>query len=155
MLRFESKLVPGPKPPYDTWTFVIVPDEIYRKLARARPPVRGTIAGAPFRETIQRSEKVPRMLVRRELLEQINAARGDTVEVHLELDPEPRIVDVPPELQAVFDSDSQLAELYSNLSPSMKRAWASYVDEAKRPETRERRAEKARRGIREKLYPNQ
>jgi uncharacterized protein YdeI (YjbR/CyaY-like superfamily) len=41
------------------------------------------------------------------------------------------------------------------MSPSLRRAWATYVDEAKRPETRLRRAEKAREGIREKLYPNQ
>ncbi len=155
MLRFESELVPGQKAPYDTWTFVVVPDEVYRELGQARPAVCGTIEGVAFRETINRSGGVPRMLVRRELLDRIGASKCDVVEVQLELDLEPRTVEVPPELEAVFEQDRQLAELYSEMSPSLRRAWATYVDEAKRPEARLRRAEKAREGIRDKLYPNQ
>lgn len=155
MPRFEAELVPGHEAPYDTWTFVVVPDEIYGELGQARPPVRGTIGGVAFRETIHRSGGVPRLLVRRELLDRIGASLGDVVDVRLELDREPRTVEVPPELEAVFDEDRQLAELYSKLSPSLRRAWATYVGEAKRSETRLRRAEKARAGIREKLYPNQ
>ena len=155
MLHFESKLVAGQKAPYDTWTFVVVPDEVYRELGQTQPPVRGSIGGVTFRETINRSGGVPRMLVRRELLDQIGASKGDVVEVQIELDPEPRTFNVPPELEAIFEEDSQLAELYSKMSPSLRRAWATYVDEAKRPETRLRRAERAREGVREKLYPNQ
>ena len=155
MLHFESKLVPGQKAPYDTWMFVIVPDAVYRELGQTRPAVCGTIGGVRFRETIYRSGGVPRMLVRRELLGRIGASKGDVVEVQIELDLEPRTFDVPPELEAVFEEDHQLAELYSEMSPSLRRAWAAYVHEAKRPETRLRRAEKAREGIREKLYPNQ
>ena len=155
MQRFESELVPGQKPPYHTWTFVVVPDALYRELGQTRPAVRGTIAGVAFRETIHRSGGVPRMLVRRDLLDRIGASMGDVVEVHLELDPEPRTAEVPPELEAIFDEDLHLAELYAELSPSLRRAWATHVGEAKRPETRLRRAEKAREGIRERLYPNQ
>jgi hypothetical protein len=155
MHRFEAELVPGQKAPYDTWTFVIVPDGIYRELGRARPPVRGTVGGVTFRGTINRGGGVPRMQVKRELLDRIGASRGDVVEVQIELDHEPRTVDVPPELEAIFEEDHQLAERYSKMSPSLRRAWATYVDEAKRPETRLRRAEKAREGIRDKLYPNQ
>ena len=155
MLHFESELVPGEKSPYDTWTFVVVPDAIHRELGQARAAVRGTIAGVSFRETISRSGGVPRMLVRRDLLDRIGASKGDVVEVQLELDLEPRTVEVPPEFEALFQEDRQLAALFSKMSPSMRRAWTTYVDEAKRPETRRRRAEKAREGIREKLYPNQ
>ena len=155
MPHFESELVPGEKAPYDTWTFVIVPDAVHRELGQARPAVRGTIGGVEFRETIHRSGGVPRMLVRRELLGRIGASMGDVVEVQLELDLEPRTVEVPRELEAVLEEDHRLAELYSKMSPSLRRAWASYVDGAKRPETRLRRAAKAREGIRDKLYPNQ
>jgi hypothetical protein len=70
----------------------------YRELGQARPPVCGTIEGVTFRETVSRSEGVPRMLVRRELLDRIGASKGDVVEVELELDREPRTVAVPPEL---------------------------------------------------------
>ncbi len=155
MLDFESELVPGQKAPYDTWLFVIVPDAVYRELGRTRPAVRGVIGGVAFRETITRSGGVPRMLVRRALLDRVGASKGDVIEVQIELDPEPRTVEVPPELDAIFEQDPQLAELYSKMSPSLRRAWATHVHGAKRPETRLRRAEKARAGIRDKLYPNQ
>lgn len=155
MHHFETELVHGDKAPYDTWTFVVVPQGVFDALGKAKPPVRGTIDGEAFRETVNRSGGVPRMLVRRELLDAVGAAVGDTVDVRLELDPEPRTFDVPPELEAVLDDDPRLAELYADASPSMRRAWATYVDEAKRPDTRVRRAEKARNGLRDKLYPNQ
>ena len=155
MHRFESELVPGAKAPYDTWTFVVVPDAVYRELGKAKPRVRGKIGGVEFRETVNRSGGVPRLLVRRALLEQIGAAKGDVVEVELKLDREPRTFEVPPELDAILQEEASLAELYAKLPPSMRRAWAVYVGEAKRPETRLRRAEKARGGIRERLYPNQ
>lgn len=155
MFRFDSEIVPGQKAPYDTWTFVVVPDEVYREFGQARPKVRGTLGGVAFRGTIHRSSGVPRMVVKRELLERIGASKGDVVEVRIELDHEPRTVDVPAELEAVFEEDRQLADLYSRMSPSLRRAWATYVGEAKRPETRLRRVERAREGIRDRLYPNQ
>lgn len=155
MLHFESELVAGDRAPYDTWTFVIVPDDVHEQFGRSKPPVRGTIAGEPFRGTIHRSAGKLRLLVRRELLDRIGASRGDVVPVEIEADPEPRTVEVPPELEAVLGDDMELAELYAKASPSMQRAWATYVDEAKKSDTRVRRAEKARRGLREKLYPNQ
>jgi hypothetical protein len=155
MLRFTSELVPGTKAPYDTWTFVLVPERIHRQLGHPRPAVRGTISGEPFRETIHRSDGVLRMLVRSALLDAIGKGHGDRVQVEIELDPESRDVDVSAELLQVLEDDLQLAELYASASPSMRRAWAVYVGEAKREETRVRRAEKARRGVRAKLYPNQ
>ena len=155
MQRFEAELVPGAKAPYDTWTFVHVPADVFETFGQARPPVRGTIGGAEFRGTIQRSGGVPRLLVRRELLERIQAQRGDVVEVRLETDPEPRTFEVPAELAAILEQDAELAELYAQRAPSLRRAWATHVGEAKRSETRQRRAEKAPRGIREGLYPNQ
>ena len=155
MHSFEARLVSGTKPPYDTWTFVVVPDDIYHDLGQARPPVRGTIGGISFRETINRSGGVPKLLVRRQLIDQIDASKGDLVEVVLELDSRPRTFEIPQELQLLFDGDPELAALYSRLAPSLRRAWAIYVAEAKRSDTRLRRAERATRGIREKLYPNQ
>ena len=155
MPRFDAELVSGQKPPYDTWTFVHVPDSVYAEFGQARPPVHGTIGGAKFRGTIHRSDGIPRLVVKRDLLDRIGASKGDMVEVRIELDTKTRDVDVPPELEAVLDDDPKLRELYPNLAPSLRRAWATFVAEAKRPDTRVRRAEKARKGIREKLYPNQ
>jgi hypothetical protein len=155
MKRFKAMLVSGNKIPYDSWTFVVVPEAIQSEWNKARCDVKGTINGEPFRGTVSRGEGVHRMPVKKELLEKIGVAKGATVNVAMELDSEPRLVEVPEELQAVFKQDESLAKLFEAMSPSHRRAWASYVAEAKRPETRVRRAQQAPDGIRARVYPNQ
>jgi len=155
MKRFETKLVPGRKAPYTSWTFVVVPEAIRAEWQKARFDVRGTINGEPFKGTVSKGEGVHRMPVKKELLERIGAAKGDVVEVAMALDTEPRPVVVPDELKAVFRKDRPLAKLFDALPPAHKRAWATYVGEAKRPETRARRAERATVGIRARAFPGE
>jgi hypothetical protein len=155
MQRFETELVAGGKAPYTRWTFIVIPDAVRAAWKRARAEVRGTIGGAPFRGTVAKGEGVYRMPVKRELLGRIGAARGDVVAVAIELDPEPRPVVVPDELAAVLKGDRELARLFDALPPSHRRAWAQHVGEAKQAATRERRAGKARHGIRSRSFPGQ
>jgi len=153
MNRFQTTLVPGSKPPYASWTFVVVPPRIARALGAGPKPVRGTLAGVPFRGTVSRGEGVLRMPVPRDLRAAAGVACGDVVEVTMELDPEARPVELPSELRAVLAKDPKLAALYERLPPAHRRAWATYVAEGKRPETRERRAGKAPEGIRARAFP--
>jgi len=155
MQRFKAKLVPGKKTPYSSWTFILIPEAIQKAWKKPRCNVRGTINGEPFRGTISQGEGVYRMPVKKSLLNKIGVSRGTSVEVVMELDTEPRAIDVPEELQAVLDKDKSLAKLFDAMSPSHRRAWTTYVGEAVRPETRARRAQKASDGIRARAYPNQ
>lgn len=155
MKRFQAELVAGKKTPYATWTFVVVPDGARSAWKQARVDVRGTINGEPFRGTVAKGEGVQRMPVKQELLRKLGVAKGDVVDVAMELDTEPRDVAVPDELQAVLKQDKSLAKLFDAMSPSHRRAWSTHVGEAKRPETRARRAQAAIDGIRARLFPNQ
>ena len=155
MHRFKARLVSGQKAPYSSWTFLVVPESVRSEWKKARADVRGTLNGEPFRGTVSKGEGVHRMPVRKELLERIGAARGDLVEVTLQLDDEPRTVEVSAELRAVLERDDALAKLFDALPPSLRRAWASHVGEARRPETRERRARQAPEGIRARKFPGQ
>lgn len=65
-------------------------------------------------------------------------AGGDAIEVTLELDTEPRTVEVPPELAAALDAAGVRAALDA-LAPSKKKAHVVAVEGAKAAETRERR----------------
>jgi uncharacterized protein YdeI (YjbR/CyaY-like superfamily) len=93
------------------------------------------------------------MPVPRELRERARVRSGDRVEVQIELDPEPRPIDVPEELRAVLAAEPDVARFFERLPPSCRRAWAAHVGEAKRAETRVRRARKAPRGIRAREFP--
>jgi hypothetical protein len=150
---FQTILVPGKKSPYRSWTFIIIPPELAMEWGAGQKVVRGTISGKVFRGTASRGEGVLRVPVPRALREEAGVRCGDTVEVVLELDTNPRPVYIPNELQAVLKANPEVAALYDELPPSHRRAWATYVAEAKRPETRMRRAQKAPDGIRARAFP--
>jgi hypothetical protein len=151
--HFEATLVPGGKAPYTTWTFLVIPSEIAEAWGPGRHAVRGTLAGIPFRGTVSRGEGVLRMPVPGQLRDQAGVSNGDQVAVSIERDPEPRPVEIPDELRAVLDTDPELAQLFDALPPAHRRAWAGHVGEAKRPETRVRRAARASAGIRARSFP--
>jgi hypothetical protein len=154
MYRFQATLVSGRKRPYTSWTFLIIPPDLAMNWGPGQQAVRGTISGYAFRGTASRGEGALRVPIPRDFRAQARLNRGDTVDVALELDATPPPVHVPDELRAVFKDDPEVAALYDRLPPSHRRAWASYVAEAKRPETRARRARRAPDGIRARDYPS-
>ena len=153
MHRFRTTLVPGKKRPYDTWTFLIIPLQLATAWGRGQQAVRGTISGHAFLGTASQGEGAMRVPLPQALRETAGLSCGDTVDVSVELDTEIRRVHVPDELQCVFEREPDVAALYDKLPPSHRRAWAAYVDDAKRSETRLRRARKAPDGIRAKEFP--
>lgn len=153
MHTFETTLVAGRKPPYHIWTFVVFPTPLAKEWGPGAQPVRGTLAGTPFRGTASRGEGVLRMPVPHQLREAAGVQRGDRVTVAVEIDPTHRPVELPDELRAVFREHPGLEAEFARLPPAHRRAWASYVAEAKRAETRERRADAAPKGIREQSFP--
>jgi hypothetical protein len=154
MPKFSTQLVPGRKRPYSTWTFVEIPPEVAEALGGRWPrPVRGTIAESPFRGTAARGEGVIRVPVREEFLATAGISRGDTVAVFIELDPEPRPIELPVELARLLGEDAELVVAFSRLAPSKLRAWAEHIAGAKRAETRARRVAAAPDGIRAGALP--
>lgn len=153
MPRFRTALVPGARRPYTSWTFLVVPPDLAARWGGGPLAVRGTIAGHPFRGTATKGEGALRVPVPRALRDKVGLHRGDTVAVVLEPDTKPRQVIVPAELRAVFRDDPEAAALYEKLPPAHRRAWAAHVADARRPETRMRRARKAPDGIRARAFP--
>lgn len=153
MHTFDTTLVAGRKPPYHIWTFIVFPTAVAKSWGPGAHPIRGTLAGTPFRGTASRGEGVLRMPVPHQLRDSAGVARGDQVTMTVEIDPDPRPVEVPDELRAVFREHPGLEAEFARLPPAHQRAWARYVGEAKRPETRERRADAALTGIRERSFP--
>jgi hypothetical protein len=76
-------------------------------------------------------------------------AGGDTVEVDVVLDTEPRVVEVPPELAAALAQDPAARTFYETLSASKQKRFTLPVADAKTDETRTRRVEKAITALRE------
>ncbi len=76
-------------------------------------------------------------------------AAGDDVDVELELDTEPREVVVPPDLAAALEADGTAGQAFQRLSYSHRLRHVLAIEEAKTPETRQRRVTKALEMLRE------
>jgi uncharacterized protein YdeI (YjbR/CyaY-like superfamily) len=74
---------------------------------------------------------------------------GDAVEATIELDAAPREVEVPPTLESALVADPAASQAFEGLAFSHRKEYARWIDEAKRPETRERRVAQAVQMLRE------
>lgn len=68
---------------------------------------------------------------------------GDEVELELTRDDSPRLMEIPPELEAEFAAEPALRERFDALPFSRRRELAAPISEAKKAETRAARLEKA------------
>ena len=68
---------------------------------------------------------------------------GDPVEIEIERDDRPRVLELPPELEEAFRIEPDLRARFEALSFSRRRDLAGPISEAKKAETRAARLEKA------------
>src|SRR5690348_3791840 len=127
-----------------TATGIRVPDEVVVGLGSGkRPAVRATINGYTYRSTVAPMGGEYMLPVSAEVRERAGVAAGDEVDVDVELDGAPREVSVPPDLAEALDGDVEAKRLFEALSYSNKRRIVLPIEEAKTPETRQRRIAKA------------
>lgn len=117
-------------------------EEVYG--TRGQVMMKAAIDGQQYRGSVAPMGGGVHILgIRKAIREAIGKGVGDMVTVSLELDTEPRTVEVPPELAAAFRSDSEAKRRYDALSYTHRREFAEWVGEAKKQETRDLRASKA------------
>lgn len=107
-----------------------------------RPAVRVTINSYTYRSSVASMGGRFMLPVSAEVREAARVGAGDRVDVDLDLDTQPRDVTVPHDLQAALDEDAQAKRCFDKLSYSNKRRFVLSVEDAKSPETRQRRIAK-------------
>jgi hypothetical protein len=136
-MRFTSVIELGGK----TATGICVPEEIVAALgAGKRPPVRVTINGYTYRNTIAPMGGRFMLSVSAAVRESASVAAGDEVEVEIEHDTSPRDVTVPADFAAALSPAAR--ERFDALSYSNKLRHVLAIEGAKTPATRERRIAK-------------
>jgi hypothetical protein len=139
-MRFRSTVILGGK----TATGIEVPEEIVVGLGRGkRPPVRVTVSGYTYRTTVAPMAGSYWIPLSAEHRNGAGVAAGDEVEIDIEVDDEPRVVDVPADLAAALDQNPAARRAFDAMSYSHQRQHVLAVEEAKKPETRQRRIDKA------------
>ncbi len=121
-------------------TGIRVPAEAIAALGgKKKPPVIVTVNGFSYRSTVAAYGDVYMLPLSQERRAAAGVAAGDVVEVTLELDTEPRTVEVPDELAAALAAKSGARAAFDALAYSTRKEHARQVVEAKAQETRERR----------------
>jgi Bacteriocin-protection, YdeI or OmpD-Associated/Domain of unknown function (DUF1905) len=139
-MRFTTTLELAGK----TATGFRVPAEVVEGLGKGkRPPVLVTINGYTYRNTVAVYGDEYLIGVAGEHREAAGVRAGDTIDVDLELDTEPREVDVPADLAAALDAKTGARRAFEALSYSNRRRIVLAIEDAKSPDTRQRRIEKS------------
>jgi Bacteriocin-protection, YdeI or OmpD-Associated/Domain of unknown function (DUF1905) len=127
-----------------------IPAEVIESLGKGkRPPVLVTINGYTYRNTVAVYGGVYMVGVSAEHRGPANVKGGDVVEVDLELDTAPRVIEVPEDFAAALADDPLASAAFEALSYSNKSGYTLPIRDAKTPETRQRRIDKAVERLRE------
>lgn len=123
---------------------VPLPMDPVQVFGRARAPVKVSVNGnPPYRTTVAIYGGVGWIGVRKEQRAEYSVDVGDTLTLLVERDDEPREVVPPVELALALETNAVAKAAYEGLSYTHRREYARWVDEAKRQETRDRRAMRA------------
>ncbi|MGD9894428.1 MAG: YdeI/OmpD-associated family protein [Dehalococcoidia bacterium] len=145
-MQFRATLLLGGK----TATGIQVPAEVVAGLGSSkRPVVRVTINGYTYRSTVAVMGGEFMLPVSAEVREHAGVVAGDEFEVGIELDTEPREVAVPADFADALDGDADARQFFDGLSYSNKRRIVLSIEDAKTPDTRQRRIDKAIGNLRE------
>jgi hypothetical protein len=127
-----------------TATGIEVPAEVVEALGPSRrPKVRATVAGHTYRSSVASMGGRFLLGVSAEVRRAANVAAGDEVDVALELDEEIREVVVPDDFAEALAAVPAARAFFDGLSYSQRRWFVLGIEEAKKPETRVRRIDKA------------
>ncbi|WP_372784361.1 YdeI/OmpD-associated family protein [Phenylobacterium sp.] len=139
-MKFRTTILQGGK----TTTGIHVPDEVVAALGTSRKPaVKVTLNGYSYRSTVAVMGERFMVGVSAEVREKSGVKGGDTLDVEIELDTAPRVLEIPADFAAALAAEPAAKAAFEALSYSNKRRHTMPIEDAKAPETRARRIEKS------------
>ena len=90
------------------------------------------------------------MAVNRTLREGARIKAGEVIEVFMETDDEPRVVEPPEDLKKALAADAAARAVWDKLSYTHRKEFVLAIEDAKKPETRARRVKKTLEELRSK-----
>jgi len=133
-----------------TATGIPVPAAVVERLgAGKRPAVQVTLKSYTYRGTVALMGGAFMLPLSAEHRAAAGVTAGDEVEVTLARDTAPRVVTAPPDLAAALAADGDAQRAFAGLSYSNRQRVVLPIEEAKTPETRQRRIAAAIGRVRE------
>lgn len=124
-------------------TGIEIPAEIVEGFgAGKRPKLKVTVKGMTYRTTVAVMGGGYFVAFTKEHRAQTGLKANDPIEVTVELDTEPRTIEAPADLAAALEA-AGVRGAWDKLSYSHQKEHVRSIEEAKAPDTRQRRVEKA------------
>jgi len=123
--------------------FVEVPFDVEMAFGAKKPKVKAVIEGVPYRGLLTRMGGPNHMLiVLKGIREQIGKSFGDEIKVTVEPDLEERVIEIPKDLMKELKKEREAKALFDKLSFTHRREYVTWINEAKKEETRQTRIAK-------------
>ena len=123
--------------------YVRVPFDVEQTFGKKRVPVLAAINGEQYRGTLVRmGEPYHILIVIKEIRQRIGKDFGDEVQVVVEEDIQPRVVEVPPDLMQALEQAPGAKASFEKMSYTHQRETVRAILEAKRASTRRERIAK-------------
>jgi cell division ATPase FtsA len=123
--------------------YVVVPINVEQVFGKKRVKVKASIDGEVYRGSLVRMGGQEHILgILKEIRQKIGKTYGDQVEIVLEDDSEPRQVQLAGDVQEALQHDPAAEKAFSLLSYTHQKEYVSWIEGAKREETRHKRLRK-------------
>lgn len=124
-------------------TGIKIPEAHVEKLNSGRKPkVKATINGYTYRTSIAFMGGEYWIPVAKAIRDAAGISAGEAITLHLELDTEPRTVEIPEALAKAFAKNKPAKAAFDKLAPSHQKEHVRAINEAKKEETLKKRVEK-------------
>jgi hypothetical protein len=117
--------------------YVRIPFDVQKEAGSKRPRIKATIETEVYRGSLVRIGTPFHVLgIRKEIRDKIGKDVGSQVTITVEEDLEPRVVEIPPQLENAFKKDKEARVYFNSLSYTHRREYVNFISEAKRDATR-------------------
>ena len=113
---------------------------VFKQAERSKGPipVRGTLNGAKFIQTLVKYQGAWRLYINGPMLKASELSVGDTADIRIEFDPQPRKTPVPPEFARALRKNKAAKAEFEKLSPSRRKEILRYLGSLKSEDAVER-----------------
>jgi len=121
--------------------FVFVPDRILKKIFKQAGkdkgpiPIRGTINGQPFKQTLVKYRGDWRLYINTTMLKNSPKRIGETIAIEVQFDPISRNIKPHPKLVLAFKENKDAKKIFDNLPPSRQHEIIRYISFLKTEES--------------------
>ena len=124
--------------------YILFPFDVEKEFgAKGKVPVQALFSAIPYTGSLMKYGNPLHLLgVPKAIRQQIGAGPGDTIDVELWKDDQPRTIEVPAPLQQAMKRAGVL-KTFEALAASHRREYCRWITEAKKEETRLKRIDKA------------